>query len=620
MVFAGADIPNGSAIGNVQVAYFPTSATLTATTETSVDSSTGRMGVLGSGLTSGGGVTNSCYVDVEDGSWSLSFTTAPHSKCRVLVSYKINACQLTPSAPGACGNNLRVDIRGNVDYFTPTTQSFSRYDVNILLRENATSAFEVKEHFEELSFSDATDAKYFADVLNELSDLVTVTEPAGLEAPGELSGFVKTFVLGGGTQSTGNKTFSTSLNSSLGKRSLVISYYDESSTLRTIRDDGNGNLIGAVSGTATVDYSTGDLTFVTSHLIKAGTLVSASFATSAAETVHRELFGDSSKSYSVTIGSVTTDYFAAGSDGTFASGTYGRSQFTAEGLQLDYSGVYALSKIDEIMQVCVPDFAGDETISGDLLTYAASRAAQPSGGDRFIILTTPKGSSAEQAVDWFRNRLATFSDYAALYWPWVKVSDPLNAGRQLTVPPLGHIAGVYARTDTTRNVGKAPGGTVDGALRYVTGLEFDNISQGDRDTVSPNKINALISSPQTGIAVWGVRTISNQSQWRYINARRLFMFLEKSIYNATFWIVFENNGPALWSRIKSQVNGFMASLFAEGYFKGNSPEQAFKVVCDETNNSAASQELGQVIIDVGASPNRPAEFVRFRFQQMTLEG
>jgi phage tail sheath protein FI len=271
------------------------------------------------------------------------------------------------------------------------------------------------------------------------------------------------------------------------------------------------------------------------------------------------------------------------------------------------------------MQVIVPDFAGDTTVTGDLLDYAQDRVNSPSGGDRFIILTVPKGSSATDAVDWFRTKLGRFSDYAALYWPWVNISDPLANGRKLTMPVLGHIAGIYARTDVNRNVGKAPGGTVDGALSFLTGLEIVP-TQGERDVVYTNKINPLISSPQTGLAVWGVRTISIQSQWRYINARRLFMFLEKSIFNSTFWIVFENNGPGLWARIQAQITGFLLGLFNDGYFAGVTPDQAFFVTVDDTNNTPATIDAGQVIIDIGVAPNKPAEFVRFRFAQITASG
>jgi phage tail sheath protein FI len=166
-------------------------------------------------------------------------------------------------------------------------------------------------------------------------------------------------------------------------------------------------------------------------------------------------------------------------------------------------------------------------------------------------------------------------------------------------------------------VGKAPGGTVDGALVFLLGLEADS-TLGQRDLLYPFKINPLISGPQTGLAVWGVRTMSLQPEWKYINVRRLFMFLEKSVFNATHWIVFENNGNALWGKIKAQLTGFLLSLFNEGYFAGKRPSEGFFIICDESNNTPQTIELGQVIIDIGVAANKPAEFVIFRFSQQTL--
>jgi len=394
-------------------------------------------------------------------------------------------------------------------------------------------------------------------------------------------------------------------------------------TTLTIVDDGTGLLTGNVDpayatvvGTLqpnTVDYDTGLANFKFSSVLASGTLAVATFYTAPEEAVRDELFGDTTKQYTDSLAVV---HYQAGTDGTFDATNYSRSQFTNPTLIASKGGVYAFDEVDEILQVIIPDFAGDLVVTGDLLDYAASRASLPSGGDRFIILTVPLGSDPQEAVDWFRYDLGRFSKWAALYWPWIKINDPLT-NRTLIMPPLGHISGVYARTDSNRNVGKAPGGTVDGALNFLTGLEYV-ATQGERDFVYPNKINPLISSPQTGLAVWGVRTIAQESEWRYINARRLFMFLEKSVYNATGWIVFESNGPALWTRIKGQLSSFMTNQFNNGLFFGTTPAEAFFVIVDDSNNDAASIEAGQVIIDVGASPNRPAEFVRFRFQQMTL--
>jgi phage tail sheath protein FI len=313
------------------------------------------------------------------------------------------------------------------------------------------------------------------------------------------------------------------------------------------------------------------------------------------------------------------DSFTGGSDGTVTSATqYGRSQFTVPTLEASYLGMYALNRIEELMQVIIPDFAGDIQITKDQLDYADSRQSLPSGGDRFIVLVVPQGSTAQEAVDFLRIDVAQYTAYAALYWPWVKVADPLADNRPVVFPPLGHIAGIYARTDSQRNVGKAPAGTVDGALRFLVGLETDT-TQGERDYVYPARINPLVTGPQTGLAVWGARTISQQSEWRYIQARRLFMFVEKSIYNSTHWIVFESNGPALWTRIKAQIQSFLNGIYSDGLLAGSNPSQAFFVTVDETNNTQDTINAGQVIIDVGIAPNKPAEFVRFRFSQKSLD-
>jgi phage tail sheath protein FI len=214
-----------------------------------------------------------------------------------------------------------------------------------------------------------------------------------------------------------------------------------------------------------------------------------------------------------------------------------------------------------------------------------------------------------------RNTAQYNTSYAALYYPWVKIYDPIaNDGRDVTIPPDGFIAGIYARTDITRNVGKTPAGITDGALRGITGLERI-LDKGERDILYPARINPLVSSPQTGLAVWGGRTLSKDAEWLYINARRLFMFCEQSVYNASFWVVFENNGPALWSRMTAQGNGFFLRLFRDGYFAGSSPSEAYAIVIDSSNNPKESIDAGFVTADYYIAPNKPAEFVRLRFQQ-----
>lgn len=539
----------------------------------------------------------------------------------ILATYKINAWTMNPVSKGAWGNDLQVTIRGSADFFVAASNSYTRFDVDIALYSTEQAAFLVQETYSQLSFSDPTSPFYFADVINGLSTLVTVVTPSGDEAPKTLSGIQRSRVIAGGADAAAGQVLTTNLhNSPVAKRTVSIAYTGSSGTARTITDNGSGSLIGDIDATYTatvvvggvsvgpnqIDYTTGAINVKTVETIQDNTLVTASFYSQAAATSASERFGDTAKGYT------------AGSDGTFTSVTYSRNQFTVSTLGATNKGIFALNRVDEIMQVVLPDFAGDVTVTGDLLDFAEQRASLPSGGDRFIILTVPKGSSPQQAVDWFRFSLARYSKWAALYWPWIKIADPLQNGRPLVMPPMGHIAGVYARTDSNRNVGKAPAGTVDGQLQYHIGLEYIS-TQGERDLVYPNRINPLISTPQTGTAVWGVRTISSDLQWLYVNARRLFMFLEKSVYNSTQWIVFENNGPGLWGRISLQLSSFLLGLFNDGYFAGNTPKDAFFVKVDSSNNPPETINAGQVVVDVGAAPNKPAEFVRFRFQQKTIE-
>lgn len=556
-----------------------------------------------------GDVATPGSVDYSSGAFALDLTGfIPCNKSPLLSDYTLNAWSVDPISVGAWGNNLQVQIAGSPNFFDASTGVYTRFDMLVLLRNTPTSTFNVVEQYEEMVFDDSSSPVYFADVVNELSDLIRVNEPAGDIPPYQLNAVPHTLALGGGNALAPNRVFSTSLGGPIAPRTVSIAYTDTTGTARVITDDGDGNLVGSVltSVDNTIDYETGAVEFTTLLNIKGATLVVATFADKVAETVHSEILGDTSKNY------------LPGEEGTFDSTNWGRSQFTdATALAATYKGMYAFNKVEELLQITIVDFAGNVIISQDQLDYAAGRALMPQGGDRFIILATPAGLTAQKAVDWFRFSLVRSSDYAALYWPWVRVSNPLMNNRPTLMPPLGHVAGVYARTDNNRNVGKSPGGTVDGALTYLVGLETAP-TQEDRDLVYPNKINSLISSTQTGLAVWGVRTISQVPDWRYINARRLFMFLEKSIFNATWWIVFENNGPGLWSRITAQLDSYMGNLFSQGFFAGVNPQQAYFVVCDSSNNTPATIEAGQVIIDIGAAPNKPAEFVRMRFQQKSL--
>jgi hypothetical protein len=601
---------------NITVDFTPASATRTVT-----DNSSGALvgstidGTYVTPVTSGSETIGPNAVVYTSGGYNFDVLVAPHNYAKVLVNYTVAAWDINPISVGAWANDVKLTFSGSLDYFTVATAQYTRHDLLVSIRNSETGVFEIVEQFGELSLTDNTSENYFPDLINELSDYIRVVDPGGDLPIPQLSGRSRSLVLAGGNQLAGGQTISDTLvGFPVASRSVSITYTDSGSVVRTITDDGNGNLIGDVdaTGTNTINYTTGVINLKTLGTIKGGTLVVAAYYGAPSETAHEERFGDAAKQF--TLGPV--NFYAAGTNGTYNSTYWGRAQFSSPLLIPASKGLYALSRVDDLLQVGLPDYAGDVVISGDLLDYAATRASQPSGGDRFIILTTPKGQDPQEAVDWLRYTFARNSDYASIYWPWIKVADPLANNRPLLIPPIAHLAGIYARTDSSKNVAKTPAGTVDGALQFLLGLEYV-ATQGERDLVYPNKINPLISSPQTGFAVWGGRTISIQPQWKYINARRLFMFLEKSIFNDTFWIVFEDNGPGLWSRITIQLSGFLNFLFSERYFAGSTPSQGFFVVCNEDNNTAATINQGQVIVDVGAAPHKPAEFVRIRFAQIT---
>jgi len=231
-----------------------------------------------------------------------------------------------------------------------------------------------------------------------------------------------------------------------------------------------------------------------------------------------------------------------------------------------------------------------------------------------IFLAPAEGLTPQEVLNFKRATLASQSIFAALYYPWVTIADPLRDGRSLNIPPIGHVIGAYARTDRSKNIGKAPAGVVDGRLNFSIGLERI-LSKGEQDLIFPANINPLVSSTQTGRAIFGARTLATTGDFTQINASRLFIFLEKSVFNSTHDFVFENIGSVLFTQISGRVGGFLNTLFLENFFAGNTPEEAFFVICDETNNPPVVQATRTVFCDVGVAPFEPNEFLVFRFQR-----
>jgi phage tail sheath protein FI len=204
------------------------------------------------------------------------------------------------------------------------------------------------------------------------------------------------------------------------------------------------------------------------------------------------------------------------------------------------------------------------------------------------------------------------SKFAALYWPWIKTFDP-STGTSRFIPPSGHMAGVWARNDDTRGVHKAPANEV---IRGVTSLQTQ-ITKTEQELLNPIGVNCIRTFPGRGIRVWGARTLSSDAEWRYLNVRRLFNYLEESILQGTQWAVFEPNDPALWARIRRTISAFLTNEWRKGALFGLTPEQAFYVKCDSETNPAEGIDAGQVVCQIGVAPVKPAEFVVFQLSQFS---
>ena len=204
------------------------------------------------------------------------------------------------------------------------------------------------------------------------------------------------------------------------------------------------------------------------------------------------------------------------------------------------------------------------------------------------------------------------STYAAMYHPWFEMYDSLSK-RNAYFPPSGGIAGIYARTDTERGVHKAPANEV---VRGCTGLS-SNYNEGEQDLLNPAGVNLIRAFSGRGIRVWGARTISSNGLWKYVNVRRLFIFVEESIKANTNWVVFEPNSENLWSRVKRTIEMFLSTCWRDGALAGTTPAEAFYVECGRTTMTQDDIDNGRLICQIGIAPVKPAEFVIFRITQHT---
>jgi len=328
----------------------------------------------------------------------------------------------------------------------------------------------------------------------------------------------------------------------------------------------------------------------------------------------RSAFMDKLTTASATVPTATTKPFTGGADGTILLANDGTFVNAIDPL---FATGGIVDRIDLFNLVCVPGLTN---------TNAATQAALAKLQQRcharraFLIVDSLQNETVANMSGAAGEAGLTGNDgnFSALYYPWVMQADPLQSGVVRDFPPCGFAAGVYARTDATRGVWKAPAGT-DASVNGGVGFAL-TLSDAENGQLNPIGVNCLRTLPVYGNVVWGARTLHGQndrgSEWKYVPVRRMALFLEESLYRGTQWVVFEPNDEPLWAQIRLNIGAFLQGLFRQGAFQGRTPREAYFVKCDRETTTQADINLGIVNIIVGFAPLKPAEFVVIQIQQI----
>jgi phage tail sheath protein FI len=296
--------------------------------------------------------------------------------------------------------------------------------------------------------------------------------------------------------------------------------------------------------------------------------------------------------------------FAGGSNGTAASLSAADFSGTDKGAG-KRTGIQSFLDNDVVSIMAVPGVT-DPNVQLMLTAHCENLAS------RFAVLDMPR--DARKIDDITAHRDIFDTNYGALYHPWLEVFDALDK-KNIAIPPSGSVMGIYARSDNTRGVHKAPANEV---VRGCVGLDVQ-FNKGEQDILNPKGVNLIRSFPGQGIRVWGARTATSDGSWKYINVRRLFIFIEESIKANTNWAVFEPNDEMLWVRVKRTIDVFLTGLWRAGSLAGASASEAFFVNVGRTTMSQDDIDNGRLICIIGVAPVKPAEFIIFRITQKTNE-
>jgi Bacteriophage tail sheath protein len=531
----------------------------------------------------------------------------------------------TAASAGTWGDGLRIDV----DYATNAPAASFNLTVSEVLVVADRSQVVAQEVFRNLVM-DPADANYAISVVNggsKLIRLAVVGAPAANSRPAQtgtisdalsavpagLANAVVDVSLNGGAAIT--LTLPATAPTTLAGLAVILQaeIRTEPSLKKatvTLLGSGSDQFLQVKAGTG----STRD---IVQFADGAGTVASALGLDDAGRSnVQQYRLGDTAAAGAQALPDINGNPTAlAGSDGDLPDAN------SLLGNQAEKTGLYALEDVDLFNILCIPD----TMLLPDPDAAAVAAAAEAYCDERraFYIFDVPEPATnprdqVQEVVDYLGGNGTLRHRNVALYYPRPKIADRLKGFRLRAIAPSGTMAGVYARTDSTRGVWKAPAGT-EASLRGVQALEY-RLTDGENGALNPLAINCFRTFPVYGNVAWGARTLDGSdqeaSEWKYVPIRRTALYLEESLYRATHWVVFEPNADPLWAQIRLNIGAFLHSLFLKGAFFGTTPKEAYFVKCDRETTTQDDINRGVVNILVGFAPLKPAEFVIIQIQQI----
>ena len=542
----------------------------------------------------------------------------PRKATGVLLTANVaGATSLTISAAneGLWGNNLRA----YVDY--DTTDPANRFNLQVfeVATVDGRTVIVNQEVFRNLSMT-STDPAFVETIVNANSQLITVAATGGAARPAP-SGTV-----------TGNITFPanpTAFNISFGATTFagnlgagqILSLEEAATRLQSaIRNANPSDPAWSQATVRGVKIGANNVLQIAAGPSAPGTLITFDVAAGLALPTAA---GAATNVGLYQIGSTTTQSAqaagTAGDDGTQPDAT----ALVGTAAVDPPTGMFALDKVDIFNILCIPRIARvtgtGAFVAGQVDTVVSAATTYCEKRRAFFILDSPSNRvNITQIKDWIASKATLRHKNLAVYFPRIIVADPLNDFRPRDFGASGTMAGIYARTDATRGVWKAPAGT-EATLRGVQQLQY-KMTDNENGVLNPLAVNCLRSFDVFGNVAWGARTLDGNdqkaSEWKYVPVRRIALFIEESLYQGTQWVVFEPNDEPLWAQIRLNVGAFMQNLFRQGAFQGQTPKDAYLVKCDKETTTQNDINLGIVNILVGFAPLKPAEFVIIKIQQL----